>query len=154
SCQTAKSTRMNPAVMHSSPKPRIVARTGPSFSRSLVRRTSRRRGGGASSDIGLLPRHRSAGGTCRGDTDSPASLAPLARRPLSDFRPDARTQVESMVRESILLRSMDVPESKVRKKAAYSGRSGSAVKKPNSRWFLPAMLTVLLLGLAWVVTFY
>lgn len=47
-----------------------------------------------------------------------------------------------------------MPESKVRKKAAYSGRSGSAVKKPNSRWFLPAMLTVLLLGLAWVVTFY
>lgn len=49
---------------------------------------------------------------------------------------------------------MDVPESKVRKKAAYTASSGSAVKKPNARWFLPAMLTVLLIGLAWVVTFY
>jgi hypothetical protein len=48
-----------------------------------------------------------------------------------------------------------VPESRVRKKAAFTPPAPkSGPPKPNARWFLPVMLTLLLIGLAWIVVFY
>ena len=48
-----------------------------------------------------------------------------------------------------------MPESRVRKKAVFillAPKGGPP--KPNPRWFVPAMLTFLLVGLAWIVVFY
>ena len=48
-----------------------------------------------------------------------------------------------------------MPESRVRKLPAYTppkGKSGGT--KPNGAWFVPTMVGLLLLGLAWVVVFY
>lgn len=42
----------------------------------------------------------------------------------------------------------------VRKTASYTSTPGAQTIKPNARWFVPAMVTVLLVGLAWLVTFY
>ncbi|WGW11763.1 cell division protein CrgA [Saxibacter everestensis] len=47
-----------------------------------------------------------------------------------------------------------MPESKTRKKSAYTAPTASTSTKPNARWFLPVMLGILLLGLAWIITFY
>lgn len=48
-----------------------------------------------------------------------------------------------------------MPESRVRKKAAFTPPPAKAgPPKPNARWFVPLMLTFLLAGLAWIVTFY
>lgn len=51
-----------------------------------------------------------------------------------------------------------MPESRIRKKAAYTpppvAGSGSGEPKPNPRWFLPLMLGLMLIGLAWIVVFY
>ncbi len=48
-----------------------------------------------------------------------------------------------------------MPESKIRKKAAYTPPPAkSAAPKPNARWFLPVVLGLMVAGLAWVVTYY
>lgn len=41
-----------------------------------------------------------------------------------------------------------------RKTASYTSTPGTQTIKPNGRWFVPTMVTVLLLGLAWLVVFY
>jgi hypothetical protein len=49
-----------------------------------------------------------------------------------------------------------MPESRSRKKAAYTPPVGSGAKAatvPN-RWAAPAMVTCFVLGLAWIVLFY
>jgi len=38
--------------------------------------------------------------------------------------------------------------------ASYTSTPGAQTIKPNGRWFVPTMVTILLLGLAWLVTFY
>ena len=48
-----------------------------------------------------------------------------------------------------------MPESRVRKKAAYTPPSGkSGARKPNARWFAPLMAGLLVLGLIWIVVYY
>ena len=49
-----------------------------------------------------------------------------------------------------------MPESKGRKKPAYTPpRTASAAQQgPNPRWFVPVMLTLMVVGLLWVVTYY
>lgn len=48
-----------------------------------------------------------------------------------------------------------MPESKIRKKAAYTPPPGkSAAMKPNPRWFLPVVCGLMIIGLGWVVTYY
>jgi hypothetical protein len=48
-----------------------------------------------------------------------------------------------------------MPESRVRKKSAFTPPAAKGgPPKPNARWFVPLMLTLLLSGLAWVVVFY
>ena len=48
-----------------------------------------------------------------------------------------------------------MPESRVRKKSAYTPPAPKAgPPKPNPRWFAPLMVGLLLVGLAWIVTFY
>jgi hypothetical protein len=48
-----------------------------------------------------------------------------------------------------------VPESKApRKKATYTPPPASKAKKPNPPWFVPLMLGLMLLGLAWIVVTY
>lgn len=48
-----------------------------------------------------------------------------------------------------------MPESRSRKKAAYiPPPEKSAGKKPNPPWFVPVMLGLMLLGLAWIVVTY
>ena len=41
-----------------------------------------------------------------------------------------------------------------RKTASYTSTPGTQTIKPNGRWFVPTMVTILLLGLAWLVVFY
>jgi hypothetical protein len=55
-----------------------------------------------------------------------------------------------------------VPKSKVRKKSAYTppegvaaGRGGQAkALQPSPRWFAPVMVTLMVLGLLWIVVYY
>lgn len=48
-----------------------------------------------------------------------------------------------------------MPESKSRKKATYTPPPGKAsAPKPNPPWFVPVMLGLMLLGLAWIVVTY
>ena len=55
-----------------------------------------------------------------------------------------------------------MPKSKVRKKSAYTppeggvpGRGGSArALQPSPRWYAPVMVTLMLLGLLWIVVYY
>jgi hypothetical protein len=47
-----------------------------------------------------------------------------------------------------------VPKSKVRKKAVYTPPPRSSKAKTSPPWLVPAMLGLLLLGLAWIATFY
>jgi len=48
-----------------------------------------------------------------------------------------------------------VPESRSRKKAAYTPPpTKSAGPKINPPWFVPVMLTLMVLGLLWIVVFY
>jgi hypothetical protein len=48
-----------------------------------------------------------------------------------------------------------VPESRVRKKAAYvAPPAKSAAPKVNPRWVVPVMCAMFLIGLAWIVVFY
>lgn len=41
-----------------------------------------------------------------------------------------------------------------RKTSTYSSADHGKVTRPNPRWFLPVMLGILLLGLAWLIVFY
>jgi hypothetical protein len=54
-----------------------------------------------------------------------------------------------------------VPKSKVRKKSAYTPpegvlqpRSQTKALRPSPRWYAPVMVTVMLLGLLWIVVYY
>jgi hypothetical protein len=48
-----------------------------------------------------------------------------------------------------------MPESRVRKKAAFTPpKPKGGPPKPNARWFVPVMLGLLIIGLAWIVVFY
>lgn len=48
-----------------------------------------------------------------------------------------------------------MPESKSRKKAAYVAPPAKAKgKKPNPPWFVPVMVGLMVLGLAWIVVTY
>jgi Cell division protein CrgA len=48
-----------------------------------------------------------------------------------------------------------MPESRVRKQAAYTAPAGkSAARKPNPRWWAPVMLGLMVVGLIWIVVFY
>ena len=48
-----------------------------------------------------------------------------------------------------------MPESRIRRKSAYTAptaKGGPA--KPNHRLFVPTMIALLVIGLAWIVTYY
>ncbi len=48
-----------------------------------------------------------------------------------------------------------MPESRVRRKSAFTAPPPKAVPlKPNGRFFLPVMLTLLVSGLIYIVTYY
>ena len=47
-----------------------------------------------------------------------------------------------------------MPESKPRKKPAYTPPPAKASPKPNPPWFVPLMLGLMLLGLIWIVVTY
>lgn len=47
-----------------------------------------------------------------------------------------------------------MPESRGRKKRSYIPPSAPAAPKPNPRWWAPTMLTLMVVGLAWVVVTY
>ena len=47
-----------------------------------------------------------------------------------------------------------MPESKPRKKPAYTPPPASTAVKPNPTWWAPAMVTLLIVGLVWVVVTY
>ncbi|UOY00542.1 cell division protein CrgA [Blastococcus sp. PRF04-17] len=55
-----------------------------------------------------------------------------------------------------------MPKSKVRKKSAYTppegalqSRSGQArAVEPSPRWYAPLMVTLMLIGLLWIVVYY
>lgn len=49
-----------------------------------------------------------------------------------------------------------MPKSKVRKKPAYTPppRPAGSTYRPSPRWLVPAMLFFLVLGVAWLITFY
>ena len=48
-----------------------------------------------------------------------------------------------------------MPEPRVRRKSVYTAPTGrSSAQRPSPRWFAMVMVGLLLLGLAWVVTYY
>lgn len=48
-----------------------------------------------------------------------------------------------------------MPESRIRRKKAFTAPTASSGgPKVNPRWFLPLMLTLFVVGLAWIVVFY
>ena len=48
-----------------------------------------------------------------------------------------------------------MPESRLRRKGAYTApTSRSSANRPTPPWFAPVMVGMLLLGRAWVVTYY
>ena len=47
-----------------------------------------------------------------------------------------------------------MPESRNRKKVAYTPPPASAAPKPNPSWWAPVMVGLMVLGLAWVVVTY
>ena len=47
-----------------------------------------------------------------------------------------------------------MPKSRVRAKAVYTPPPRSAKSKVSPRWLAPTMLGCLLLGLAWIATYY
>jgi hypothetical protein len=49
---------------------------------------------------------------------------------------------------------MTVPKSRVRKKPVYTPPQRSVRAKVSPRWVAPAMVTCLLVGLAWIVLYY
>ncbi len=47
-----------------------------------------------------------------------------------------------------------MPESRLRKKSAYTPPPKPTAPKVNGRFFVPIMVTLLVVGLAWIVVFY
>jgi hypothetical protein len=48
-----------------------------------------------------------------------------------------------------------MPESRVRKQAVFTPpEARSSARKPSPRWWAPLMLTLMVLGLVWIVVFY
>ncbi|MGY1637122.1 cell division protein CrgA [Geodermatophilus sp. SYSU D00742] len=55
-----------------------------------------------------------------------------------------------------------MPKSKVRKKSVYTppqgtlqaGTPAARVAQPSPRWYAPLMVTLMVLGLLWIVVFY
>jgi hypothetical protein len=48
-----------------------------------------------------------------------------------------------------------MPESRIRRKAAYTAPTAKGgATRPNGRLFVPIMVGLLVLGLAWIVTYY
>ena len=55
-----------------------------------------------------------------------------------------------------------MPKSKVRKKSVYtppqgtlqSGTASARAVQPSPRWYAPAMVTLMLVGLLWIVVYY
>jgi len=48
-----------------------------------------------------------------------------------------------------------MPESRIRRKSAYTAPAGKGgPPKPNGRLFVPIMVGLLVLGLAWIVAYY
>lgn len=48
-----------------------------------------------------------------------------------------------------------MPESRIRRKAAFTPPAAkSDGPKTNPRWFVPLMLTLMVIGLVWIVVFY
>jgi Cell division protein CrgA len=48
-----------------------------------------------------------------------------------------------------------MPESRVRKQTSFTPPPAkAAVRKPNPRWWAPLMLTLMVIGLIWVVVYY
>jgi hypothetical protein len=55
-----------------------------------------------------------------------------------------------------------VPKSKVRKKSVYTPPEGvlpsrtarSSAAQPSPRWYAPVMVTLMVLGLLWIVVYY
>jgi Cell division protein CrgA len=47
-----------------------------------------------------------------------------------------------------------VPKSRVRKKAVYTPPPRSSKAKVSPPWLAPAMVACLIIGLAWIATFY
>lgn len=49
-----------------------------------------------------------------------------------------------------------MPESKSRRRPAKGPAEtpSSKVQKPNAVWFLPVMVTLMLVGLFWIITYY
>lgn len=47
-----------------------------------------------------------------------------------------------------------MPESRTRKKSAYTAPQGKSTQKPNPRWFLPLALGLMIVGLIWIVVYY
>ncbi|MGY1640333.1 cell division protein CrgA [Geodermatophilus sp. SYSU D00703] len=55
-----------------------------------------------------------------------------------------------------------MPKSKVRKKSVYtppqgtlqSGRTAARAVQPSPRWYAPLMVTLMVIGLLWIVVYY
>ncbi len=48
-----------------------------------------------------------------------------------------------------------MPESRIRRKASFTPPpTKSGAPKTNPRWFVPLMLTLMVIGLIWIVAFY
>ena len=55
-----------------------------------------------------------------------------------------------------------MPKSKVRKKSVYTppesvlqgGSGGARVRQPSPRWYAPLMVTLMVIGLLWIVVYY
>lgn len=49
-----------------------------------------------------------------------------------------------------------MPESKPRRRPAKgpAATPASKAQQPNAAWFLPVMVTLMLLGLVWIITYY
>jgi hypothetical protein len=49
---------------------------------------------------------------------------------------------------------MDVPKSRIRRKAVYTPPPPRTAPLGSRAWVAPVMVTLFLIGLAWIVTFY
>ena len=47
-----------------------------------------------------------------------------------------------------------MPESRIRRKAAYTPPPAKSGPKANPPWFVPVMLALMIIGLVWIVVFY
>lgn len=47
-----------------------------------------------------------------------------------------------------------MPESRIRRKAAYTPPPAKSGPKVNPPWFVPVMLALMIIGLLWIVVFY